>query len=161
MKTLVVYYSKTGLTKKIGDSVADLLKAETEEIVDLTDRSGFWGWLFGGRDAFRKKTTKISTPGKDPAAYDLVIIGSPIWAGNITPAVRTYLLENAKKLLNNVAFYCSKGGTPGKKFFAEMEKLSGKKPLARLDIKRGEEISGIATHKMIQFAEEIKHLLGA
>jgi multimeric flavodoxin WrbA len=28
---------------------------------------------------------------KNPAGYDLVIFGSPIWAGNIAPAIRTYI----------------------------------------------------------------------
>lgn len=158
MKTLVVYYSRDGLTKKIGDSVADLLKADAEEIFDKTDRSGFWGWLFGGRDAFRKKLTVIGGPKNDPAAYDLVVIGSPIWAGRMTPAVRTYLLQNSAKF-NQTAFFCTKGNSPTKNYFTELAQLTGKKPLAELDIKKGEEKTGIATHKMIQFVEEVKRAL--
>jgi flavodoxin len=155
MKTLVVYYSRDGLTKKIGGSLAGLLQAETEELIDLTSRQGLWGWLFAGRDAFRQKLTKLKKPAKSPADYDLVVIGSPVWASNITPAIRTYLTESKGKI-KKTAFFACKGGTSTTKFFAEMERLSGRRPLADMEIKKGEEQSGIATHKMLQFIEEIK-----
>ena len=152
---MVVYYSRNGLTKKIGNSLAGLLQAETEEIINLTDRQGLQGWFFAGRDAFRQRLTKIKKTVKSPAEYDLVVIGSPVWAFNLTPAIRTYLTENGGKI-KRAAFFACKGGTSTKKLFATMEKISGQKPLAMLEIKRGEELTGTATHKMLQFAEEIK-----
>jgi flavodoxin len=155
MKTLVVFYSRDGLTKKIAAELAGLLQAETEELVDLKGRQGLWGWFLAGGDAFRKKLTRITGSAKDPAAYDLVVLGSPIWAGSITPAARTFLSESSHQI-KRAAFFCTKGGTSSQKFFLEMEQLSGQKPLAILDIKRGEDLSGAATHKMIRFVDEIK-----
>jgi len=155
MKILVVYYSRDGLTRKIAASLADLLKAESEELVDLTNRRGLWGWLFAGRDALKSKLTRLDLTAKSPADYDLVVVGSPVWAYHITPAIRTYLSANAGKI-KKAAFFCTKGGGPTGKFFAEMAAVSGREPLATLDIKRGEELTGIATHKIIQFVDEIK-----
>lgn len=155
MKILVVYYSRDGLTKKIGSSLADRLQAETEELIDLTNRKGLLGWLLAGRDAFKQKMTKFRKPAYSPEDYDLLVIGSPVWAGNITPAIRTYLTENSGKI-HKTAFFACKGGGATVKFFREMERLSGEKPLATLEIKKGEELSGTATHKMLQFVEGIK-----
>jgi len=45
MKTLVVYYSRTGKTKFVAEKIAVELKADVEEVVDLKSRSGRFGFL--------------------------------------------------------------------------------------------------------------------
>ncbi len=156
MKTLVVFYSRDGHTKRIALSLADLLKADCEELIDLANRRGIRGWLFAGRDAMRRKLTRLQKSAKPPADYDLVVIGSPVWAGNITPAVRTYLAEYGRQI-KRAAFFCSKGGTAAKNLFPEMSAAAGgQRPLATLEVKEADEKTGIATHKIIQFADEIK-----
>ena len=74
------------------------------------------------------KNTQIKYK-KDPKKYDLIIIGTPVWAWTTTPAIRTYLTQNKPK---KVAFFCTSGGSKGK-VFEDMEELS-KKPLATLDL---------------------------
>jgi flavodoxin len=130
MKVLVTYYSRTGNTRKVAEKIAKILKADLDEIKDLTDRSGPKGWLFGGRDASRKYPTEIRYK-KDPKDYDLVVIGTPIWAWTVTPAVRTYL---SQKKFPKVAFFATCGGSGIEKTFEEMERLS-KKPVAKLGLK--------------------------
>ncbi|MBD3355247.1 flavodoxin [Candidatus Woesearchaeota archaeon] len=129
MKTLVVYYSRTGNTKKVAEDIAKELKADVDEIKDKAKREGFFNYFKSGYHAARKKLTEIGTA-KDPFKYDLVIIGTPVWSWTVTPAVRTYMDKNEFK---KVAFFCTCGGQKGKTF-EEMEKLS-KKPLAKLEIK--------------------------
>jgi menaquinone-dependent protoporphyrinogen IX oxidase len=90
MKTLVAYYSRTGTNKTIAENLAINLGADLDEIVDQKKRSGPIGWLGAGRAAVSHKTTEISTK-LDPGDYDTIILGSPIWAGNMNPALRTYL----------------------------------------------------------------------
>jgi len=129
MKALIVYYSRTGNTEKIAKEISGNLKVDIDEIIDMTNRKGIIGWLRGGRDAMKNILTEIKNK-KNPLRYDLVIIGTPIWAGTLCPAVRTYLSKNKFK---KIAFFCTFGGNPGKSF-EEMEKLS-KKPVAKLGIK--------------------------
>ena len=38
MNTLVVYYSRTGNTKAIGEAIAEALNADIDEIIDLKKR---------------------------------------------------------------------------------------------------------------------------
>jgi flavodoxin len=136
MKTLVTYYSRSGNTKKIAEKIARQIKADTDEIIDLKDRSRkIIGWFVAGKDASMKKPTKIKYK-KSPDKYDLIIIGTPVWAWTMTPAIRTYLNENGDKLktkAKKLAFFCTCGGQKGKAF-EEMESLS-KKPRATLTIK--------------------------
>jgi flavodoxin len=101
MKSLVVYYSRTGKTRWAAETIAATLCADLEEVVDLKKRGGPIGWIGGGKDATRKSLTEIAPAKRNPADYDLVVIGTPIWAWSPTPAIRTYLAQNdlaAKKV---------------------------------------------------------------
>ena len=120
MKILVTYYTRGNNTKKIAETISKNLNADLDEIIDLKDRSRkIIGWLIAGKDAITKKLTKIKYE-KKPEDYDLVIIGTPVWAGTMTPAIRTYLTNNK---LKDIAFFCTYDGQGGKTF-AEMEKIS-------------------------------------
>jgi flavodoxin len=94
MKSLVVYYTRTGKTKSVAEAIATQLGADIEEVVDLKKREGKIGWIMSGKDASRKSLTEIAPTKKAPPDYDLVIIGTPIWAWSPTPAIRTYISQN-------------------------------------------------------------------
>jgi flavodoxin len=90
----VVYYTRTGNAKSVAETVAAELGADIEEVIDTKKREGTLGWLSAGRDAMGQKETEIAQTKRTPTDYDLVIIGQPVWAGNPTPAIRTYLNKN-------------------------------------------------------------------
>lgn len=147
-RCLVIYYSRTGNTKKVGKEIARIKKADIEEVIDLRDRKRkIIGWIISGRDASLKKTTEIKYS-KDPSDYEKVFIGTPVWAWTLTPAIRTYLSQNNFK---KVYFFCTHGGQKGKTF-EEMEKLS-KKPEATLEIHEKELNSKETLDKIKEFCK--------
>ena len=85
-KVLVAYYSRTGNTERAARDLSIALNADIEKITDKTNRKGILGYIFGGRDALTKRKTGIEKFIHNPIHYSLIIIGTPIWAGNITPA---------------------------------------------------------------------------
>lgn len=91
MRTLVVYYSRTGITRTVAEAVAAALDADTEEIRDTKNRDGALRFIAACKDGVLKKTADIVPPEKNPADYDLVVVGSPVWAKTMTPAIRAYL----------------------------------------------------------------------
>lgn len=128
MKILVAYYSRTGNTKKVAQTISKNLECDIDEIVDLKDRTRkIIGWLIAGKDASTKSSTTIEYK-KNPTDYDLVVIGTPVWSWTLTPAIRTYLRENE---LKRVAFFCTNRGNKGN-FFEEMKKMSSE-PVATLE----------------------------
>ena len=130
---LVVYYSRTGVTRKVAEYIAKQLGADIEEIIDMKKRSGIWGFLTGGRDALKRKETEINEIKKDPSKYDLVIAGSPVWAGNIAPAIRTYL--NLRKTdIQSLAFFATSGGLTQEKVFKEVRSLLDKELISLMGI---------------------------
>jgi flavodoxin len=146
MKTLVVFYSRTGTTKKVAEAIAKKTGADLEEIKDTVDRSGAMGYIRSGRDAMKKRLTNLEPILKNPADYDLVVIGTPIWGWNVSAPVRTYLTEQKEKFLpgadKKVAFFCTMGGSGDKNAFSEMEKIIGKKPAATLALTTKEVVKG-------------------
>jgi flavodoxin len=128
MPTLIVFYSRTGITRKVAQELGPMLSADIEEIVDTKSRAGALGYLGGGKDAAMKNPATIQPALKDPSQYDLVVIGTPVWAFTVSPAVRTWLTQNAAKL-RQAAFYCTMGGSGDERTFQEMERLVGKRPV--------------------------------
>ena len=94
MKTLIVYYTRTGNSKFAAETVAAEVGADVEEVVDLKNRKGRLAFLSAGRDAMQGKLTEIAETKRNPFDYDLVVIVQPVWAGSPTPAIRTYLKKN-------------------------------------------------------------------
>ncbi|MFA4639824.1 flavodoxin family protein [Pyrococcus kukulkanii] len=153
MKTLIVFYSRSRTTKRIAQEVARALNADIDEIIDKKPRKGILGFLIAGYDATMGKTTEIEFE-KDPSSYDLVVIGTPVWNGRVTPAIRTYLLQNRGKI-RNAAFFCTCAGRPGK-CLEQMEEILGKRPVLRKILVRKRLEEGIK-----EFVEELKTLSGS
>ena len=120
MNPIIVYYSRTGTTKEVGEYLAKQLNCKSVEIIDLKKRIGPLCYIFGGYEAMKRKLTQIAKINENVFEYDLVIIGTPVWGSNMTPAVRTFLKQNP---LQKVAFFCTAGSKPGLTFY-EMEKLT-------------------------------------
>jgi len=110
MKILAAVYSRSGHTLNLAKKITDELGADLDIIVDKKNRKGIIGWFMAGKDAVMKKKTEIEFS-KNPKDYDKIVLGTPVWAGSITPAVRTYIIQNNIK---EVAFFCTFGGDAGK-----------------------------------------------
>jgi flavodoxin len=157
MKTLIAYYSRTGTTKKVAEQLAEILEAEIEEIVDLKNRAGPIGYVAGGKDAMQKKLTTIRPIDKKPSKYDLIVIGSPVWAWTVTPAIRSYVHQNKPFLKGKkLAFFTTMGGSGDKQFFDELEKLLEEKPITTLTLLTKEVVKNEHHEKVKRFAEHLK-----
>ncbi len=155
MRALVVYYSRDGHTKAVAQEIAGQLGSEIEEIVDLTNRRGFVNWFLAGRDAFKKRLTEIGPVKSDPAQYDLVVIGTPVWAWNMAPAVRTYLTQNKEKI-KTAAFFGTQGGSGGQKAFGYMAEILGLKPKAILELNSKELAGAERETKIAEFVSRLR-----
>ncbi len=94
MKTLVIYYTRSGNAKFGAETIAAEIGADIEEVIDLKKRQGRLAFLSNGRDAMQGKETDIAQTQRSSTAYDLIVIAQPVWAGSPTPAIRTYLNKN-------------------------------------------------------------------
>ncbi len=101
-KILCIYYSRTGNTKLAMEEIAAALDCECLAIHDKTDRSGALGFLRCCMDAVHKRTSPVSRPqcARPLADYELVILGTPIWAGRCSSVMRGFLKRRGYELRN-------------------------------------------------------------
>ena len=155
MSILVVYYSRSGMTKKIAQAIAEKLGADQEEIISLEERKGLSGYLKSGQEAAQKKLAKIKPPEKKVGDYDLVIVGTPVWVGTMSSPVRTYLNSNLGRF-RTVAFFTTQGSIKDQKVFKELTEVLGKDPIATLKVKTKEAATDDYTIKLEKFLKEVK-----
>jgi len=93
-KTLILYYSLTGNTKAGCEALQKELGASIVEIKDLKKRSGKWGFFKTAIGSLVGKHTKIEPEKLDLRGYQNIILGSPIWTGKLSMAIRTVIDRN-------------------------------------------------------------------
>ncbi len=130
MKSLVAYYSRTNITKKLAENIANEIDADIDEITPKVNYQGKMGYARGGKHAIQEKIVDLEGLKFDPSDYDMVYVGGPIWAGKAANPVISYLKQNEGKF-NNVKFFLTAGGSGFEGGFSQMEKYS-KKPLKTL-----------------------------
>ena len=126
MKALIVYYSMGGNTEYAAGRIAeklgaDLLRLEPEKAYP---DSGFRKFLWGGKSAVMEEKPRLKPYQFDADAYDTIIFGFPVWAGNITPPLRTFISGNEMKAARYAAFACQ-GGSGAEKAFGKLRACLG------------------------------------
>ena len=97
---LCVYYSRTGTTEKLMQEIAQELDCEIVKLEDGVDRAGLRGWLRSGLQAMSRRLPAVKplVTNLPLSIYDLVIIGTPVWAGRCSSPVRSFLVEYGNEL---------------------------------------------------------------
>ena len=128
MKTLVVYYSMSGNTEWAAEKIAGLLGADTLRLepVKAYPTAGFAKFFHGGKSAVFKEKPALKPYRADPASYDRIVIGFPVWAGNVAPPIRTFADENAEALSGKpVSAFACQSGSGAEKAFENLERCPG------------------------------------
>jgi flavodoxin len=156
MKALIVFYSRTGTTKRVAEALQKKLGCDIEEIVDKKKRLGPIGYMLAGRDVIKKSNTKISETKYNPDNYDLVIIGTPVWMGTMAVAIKTYLEMNKDKL-KNVAFFSTQGSDKRQRVFDEITGVIMKEPIAEVYLTTNEVVDNNFEDKLAKFISKINN----
>ena len=139
MKTLVAYYSRTNITKKLALEIAEAVNADTEEIISKVNYDGKLGYARAGKDGMTAKIIDLETLKHDPVDYDLIYLGVPVWAGKAANPLISYIKQNEGKF-SNVKFFATAG-------------KSGRSPLKTLALTTKEVKSGDYKNKLSSFLE--------
>ena len=155
MKTLIVYFTRTGNTKKIVDKLQTELAADVEKINEEGSRNGPLGWLKSGRQGASKADVEISPLEADPSSYELVVMAGPVWAGNASAPMRAFM-KKYRDSLPETAVFLTHDSPDVTQAFADIDELLNKEPLARGDVNR-QAIQTDGHHEAIQvFLERLR-----
>jgi flavorubredoxin len=111
---LVIYYSRSGNTRKAASAISQQLNCDIEEIKSrVTYGMRFFGFQRALAHAILKRKPRIEPLQKNLKDYDLIIVASPVWAGTMAAPVRTFF-SKYKKSIKRVAFFLTQGGSYGR-----------------------------------------------
>ncbi len=159
-RILIVLYSRSGNTAQLADEIREKLELsgtqpDIERLGELHDkRRGVVGFLRSGLGARLAHTTELKPLEHDPANYDLVAIGTPVWAGSVSVPVRAFLEEHRGRL-KQVAFFLSCGSTGQRRVFRQMAELCLREPVARLGVRERALRRGTYRAELRAFAEQL------
>jgi hypothetical protein len=154
-KILVIFYSRSGTTRRIALALLAALGGSVEEIAEDRGRNGFLGYCRSVFEARRKRSATILPAKTDPRSFDLVVIGTPVWAWSVSSPVRAYLTAN-KDRLPAVAFFCTFGGAGSETAFAQMQDIVGKAPRATCAITARDIAAGGDGAQLADFARALR-----
>jgi flavodoxin len=126
MKTLIAYYSYEGncafIAEKIKAAIpdADVLRLATQ---DDRPRGFFTKYLWGGKQVLSGKKPALKDYRVEINSYELIILGTPVWAWSYSPAMASFLSQT-KIEGKRLALFCCHGGGKGK----TLEKLKAALP---------------------------------
>ncbi|MBN1432738.1 MAG: NAD(P)H-dependent oxidoreductase [Methanomicrobiaceae archaeon] len=91
MKSLIIYHSETGNTKKVAEFLHNNLDSDIFELKPKKSYSKIGMFTSGIKRALMQQNEEIAITDIDVSAYDAIIIGTPVWAGHPTPVINAGL----------------------------------------------------------------------
>jgi hypothetical protein len=156
MRTLILYYSRTGTTRKAAEALAGLLGADLAEIRCDRYRTGVFSYIRAAYDSIRRNLPAIEISPAARQPYDRIVIGGPIWAGRPASPVRSYLAGN-NRLPGRVALFLTRIGSPPEPAFAEMEALLPAPAEAKLALRSGDVERDRIAPALTEFAAKLRN----
>ena len=91
MKSLIVYHSETGNTKRVAEYIHEKTDSDLLELKSEKKYSRIGMYTSGIKRALMQQEEGIDITEIDLSAYDILIVGTPVWGGHPTPVVNAGL----------------------------------------------------------------------
>jgi flavodoxin len=95
MNYKVVYFTRTGTSKRIAEKIGEKLSCDVIEISDNKNWGGIFGYLKAGFYSSTNRNVDIEIHGNIDAADEFIVV-TPLWAGGAAPAIRAFLKNTPK-----------------------------------------------------------------
>ena len=128
MKDLIVYYSLEGNTEYVVDKIKAVTGADCLCLIPKKayHDKGFAKFFWGGKSAVMAEKPELEEYTLSLSGYDRVIFGSPVWASNFAPPIRTFIEDNKEELEEKSIFdFVCQSGSGAEKAFAKLAKTLG------------------------------------
>lgn len=119
MKSVILYYSYGGNTRRIAQTISRAIGADIVEIQPVHPYTGSYDQVVeqGQEEVDRGYMPAIQPLNVDLTVYDTVILGTPVWWYTFAPAMKTFLHQTNLQGKNVYAF-ATNGGWIGHTFEA-------------------------------------------
>ncbi len=87
MKICIIFHSHTGTTKGVCEKVRDACGGDLVEVRPKTRYSKMGAYFRGTSRARKGEADPVEPERIDVSGYDLLVVGTPIWAWKATPVI--------------------------------------------------------------------------
>jgi len=157
---LVVYYSRTGNTRRVATELAAMGGWDVEPVIDMKPRDGLIGYGRSLLDSILGRTTRLAAPRHNPADYDLVVVGTPVWSASISTPIRTWLEEHAGQL-PPLAFFATENRRGAERVFRQMASIAGAMPVLTLELRANDLRRGPLAPRFALLIAKVRAAVGA
>jgi flavodoxin len=113
MKTSIIFHSYSGNTRSVAEKVRDACKGDLVEVKPTSDYSSLTAYTLGCYRAMKGVCDPIEPKTVDVSADDVIVIGTPVWAGRATPAVNAAVAALAGCTGKKAVIFATCGGKEG------------------------------------------------
>ncbi len=117
MRVAIIYHSLTGNTRRVAELLAGRLAGTAEaDLVEVRDRrqySTLTAYTSGAPRAMRGETAEVDPDVIEVGGYDVVVLGSPVWAFAPTPAANGAVAALRGIAGKEAVAFVTSGGGPG------------------------------------------------
>jgi flavodoxin len=112
MKTRIIYHSYSGNTRNVAEKVHAACGGDLVEVKLTSDYSRLTAYTIGCYRAMKGMCDPIEQKAIDVTAADILVIGTPVWAGKATPAINAAVaaLEGCRGKNAVIFATCGKDG---------------------------------------------------
>lgn len=132
-KTLVVFYSNTGICRELAQMLSNRFNWPTGEIRESRVRVGLSGLLRCVADSCLRRHPPIRYEGPGLEDYEVVVLVAPIWLYRLAGPMRSFVAAH-KNGLKRYAVISVMGGRGAPNAIAEIGKLTGHSPLLAMGL---------------------------
>lgn len=158
MKTAVIYYSLSENTKEAAETIASALDADCIRIgtVKPMPTGRTQQIMYGGMLATFGLKPQITGVPENLDSYDRIILGTPVWAGKMAPAILT-LLSNPAVPEKVTAVFALSGSGNAESCLARMKKKLPNLTVTASLADHYNELSAKNAEKTTAFFEQLKN----
>jgi flavodoxin len=113
MKIIIVYHSFSGVTREIAERVRAACGGDLVEVRPREPYSKLTAYTLGSLRARGGKPDAVEPASIDVSGYDLIVIGTPVWAWRPTPVVNGAIAVLAGAAGKRAMTFATCGSAPG------------------------------------------------
>jgi flavodoxin len=110
MKTSIIYTSYSGNTRSVAEAVHAACGGKLTEVISKEYSSRITAYTLGCYRAMKGMSDPIEPAAIDVASDDLIVIGTPVWAGRATPAINAAVAALAGCTGKKAVIFATCGG---------------------------------------------------
>lgn len=116
VRTLIVYHSHSGRTHALAEQVCDASGGDLVEVKPQTPYGMLSVYSRGTSRARHREADAIDPAVIDAAAYDRIVIGTPVWGGHPTPVINGAVAALQGAEGKSAVLFATCGYSPGESF---------------------------------------------